>query len=133
MTPEDLRAFLNQRQVSFKEEEVLNGRQFRCASGEIFVVYTTGTVNCQGQPTELLREVREQAAGKARTVAGSRPAAAAGAGPDRRVFIVYGHDTTARESLELLLHKMRLAPIGLQNLPAAGDTIIQKFEGDLGA
>ena len=55
-----------------------------------------------------------------------------GGGPDRRVFVVYGHDTAARDALELLLHKMGLEPIILQNLPAAGDTIIEKLESYLG-
>jgi len=51
----------------------------------------------------------------------------------RRVFIVYGHDVEAREQLELLLRRLRLEPIVLQNLPASGDTIIEKLEHLTGA
>ncbi len=46
----------------------------------------------------------------------------------RRVFIVYGHDIQAREQLELLLRRLRLDPIVLQNIPGGGDTIIEKLE-----
>ncbi len=53
---------------------------------------------------------------------------AVGAGPDKRVFIVYGHDTAARDGLELVLRRMGLEPIVLANLPATGDTIIEKLE-----
>src|SRR5207253_4763411 len=45
-----------------------------------------------------------------------------------RVFIVYGHDVDAREQLELLLRRMKLEPVVLQNIPSAGQTIIEKLE-----
>ncbi|MDQ2842207.1 MAG: nucleotide-binding protein [Acidobacteriota bacterium] len=51
---------------------------------------------------------------------------------DQPVFIVYGHDTASREQLELILRRMRLHPIVLGNLAAAGDTIIEKLERYLG-
>jgi predicted nucleotide-binding protein len=44
------------------------------------------------------------------------------------VFIVYGHDANVREQLELLLRRMKLEPIVLQNLPSGGQTIIEKLE-----
>jgi len=48
------------------------------------------------------------------------------------VFVVYGHDLAARDALELLLRRMGLEPIVLANLPAAGDTVIEKLERYLG-
>ena len=48
------------------------------------------------------------------------------------IFIVYGHDIGARNELELILRRMKLEPIILGNLPAAGDTIIEKLEQFLG-
>ena len=50
----------------------------------------------------------------------------------RPVFIVYGHDLSARNDLELILHRMKLWPVILANIPAAGDTIIGKLERYLG-
>lgn len=57
------------------------------------------------------------------------PVSAAQAQP---IFIVYGHDTHARNDLELLLRRMGLDPIILGRLPAAADTIIEKLERYLG-
>jgi predicted nucleotide-binding protein len=45
-----------------------------------------------------------------------------------KVFIVYGHDADAREQLELILRRLKLEPVVLQNLPSGGDTIIEKLE-----
>ena len=50
---------------------------------------------------------------------------------NNKVFIVYGHDTDAREQLELLLRRMKLEPVILQNLPIGGDTIIEKLEANI--
>jgi len=60
------------------------------------------------------------------------PAVVRDSGADRNVFIVYGHDIGVRDGLELLLRRLGMEPIVLQNLPAAGDTIIEKLERYLG-
>jgi predicted nucleotide-binding protein len=127
MTPDEMRDFLNQRQVGFEEKEIQHGHQFKCQEGEIFAVFNTGTVSCQGKSTELSKAVKAWKPAKTGHAAPA-PQAAVATGPDKRVFIVYGHDTNSREGLELLLHKMGLEPIVLANLPAAGDTIIEKLE-----
>ncbi len=139
MTADELRNFLTQRQAKFQEKEVPYGVQFRCPSGEIFSVYQTGKLSVQGKDSELAEAVRQlegsdvQPVAAAKTVPAGGDAAKKSFGPDRRVFIVYGHDVAARETIELLLHRMDLEPIVLQNLPAAGDTIIEKLERYLGA
>ena len=46
------------------------------------------------------------------------------------MFIVYGHDTDVREQLELLLRRLRLEPVVLQNLPSRGATVIEKLEAN---
>jgi predicted nucleotide-binding protein len=128
MTADELRGFLVDNDVKFEEKEIQHGTQFKCDTGEVFVAYSTGTVSCQGKPTELSKAVKNwkrpsKAAGQPKTEASSPVA-----GPDKRVFIVYGHDTTARDALELVLRRMGLEPIVLENVPAAGDTIIEKLE-----
>jgi predicted nucleotide-binding protein len=50
---------------------------------------------------------------------------------NNKVSVVYGHDTEARELLELLQRRMKLEPVILQNLPVAGDAIIEKLESNL--
>lgn len=129
MKPDELREFLNQQQIDFEEKEVPYGRKFACEGGEIFVAYDTGKLVCQGKATELAKSVKEwKKPSKAEIHAKEHVAA----GPNNRIFIVYGHDIAAREGLELMLHKMGLEPIVLANLPAAGDTIIEKLERYLG-
>src|SRR5713226_9166483 len=134
MTADELRDFLAARGVNFDQEEIQNGLLFRCAEGEKFAVYDTGRVVCQGKPTELSKAVKDW--NKPAKAASAKPKAAlpaaAATGADKPVFIVYGHDTAVREGLELVLHKMGLEPIVLGNLPADGDTIIEKLERYVG-
>ncbi len=137
MTADELRGFLTQHQANCKEQDVPYGVKFTCPDGEIFIVYNTGKLNVQGKKTGLSTAVKDwyDAGLKAPSLppaSTADSASAVAAGPDRRVFIVYGHDTASRESLELLLHKMGFEPIVLQDLPAQGDTIIEKLEHYLG-
>jgi predicted nucleotide-binding protein len=127
MTADELRDFLTQRRVNFTEKEVQSGRQFKCEEGEIFVAYDTGTVTCQGKPTSLSKAVKAYKPGKIVNSVAVELAPSAG-GPDKRVFIVYGHDTVSRDGLELVLRRMGLEPIVLGNLPASGETVIEKLE-----
>ncbi len=45
-----------------------------------------------------------------------------------KVFMVYGPDTQAPEQLELLLRRLKLEPIVLQNVVSASQTVIEKLE-----
>jgi len=131
---DELRDFLRRRQVPFEEKAIQYGIQIRCGSGEVFSVFDKGGVSIGGRKTELAELVRTwkdsgTLPGKAVAEGGdARAAAPLATGPDRRIFIVHGHDIHARDTLELLLRRMGLEPIVLQNLPAAGDTIIEKLE-----
>jgi predicted nucleotide-binding protein len=131
---DELRAFLVQRGVKFTERAIQHGVQFRCSSGEIFNLYETGSVSYQGKTTTALaRDVQrwvepDANPSKVGKIAEDQPRV----GPDNRIFIVYGHDTTARDGLELLLRRMGLEPIVLATLAAGGDTIIEKLEHYLG-
>jgi predicted nucleotide-binding protein len=46
----------------------------------------------------------------------------------RKVFIVHGHDTEARETVARFIEKLGLEPIILDEQPSEGKTIIEKFE-----
>lgn len=48
------------------------------------------------------------------------------------IFVVHGHDTNAREQLELVLHKLGLHPFVLQNTDGGGLTIIESLEKMIG-
>jgi predicted nucleotide-binding protein len=138
VTPDELRDFLTRRQVQFDQRAVQYGAQFRCPNGEIFTVFESGKLLVQGRRTALSDAVQALASsGLVEVLTEPEPGDAAQPVPrvpseERRVFIVYGHDIAARDQLELLLRRMGLEPIVLQNVPAAGDTIIEKLERYLG-
>lgn len=48
------------------------------------------------------------------------------------IFVVHGHDETAREQLELILHRLGLDPFVLQNTAGMGMTIIEALEQQIG-
>ncbi len=133
MTADDLRAFLKQRGVPFKERTVQHGVQIRCTSGEIFNVFDSGRISYQGKATTVLaRDVQSWERPDETEMSVSTDDIGRASGLDNRIFIVYGHDQTARDGLELLLRRMGMDPIVLGNLPAGGDTIIEKLEHFLG-
>lgn len=47
---------------------------------------------------------------------------------NRRVFVVHGHDTGAKETVARFLEKLKLEPVILSEIPDGGDTIIVKLE-----
>jgi len=135
MTADELREILKGRGAVFSEKPVQNGIRFDCKSGEILNVFETGKMSFQGkQTTALAKDIRAQYEGGAEAPAVAEPqiAPAVAAPAHAPVFIVYGHDVDSRNQLELILHRMRLEPIILGNLAAAGDTIIEKLERYLG-
>jgi predicted nucleotide-binding protein len=135
MTAEQLRSFFKREGVTYEENELATGNKFRCSGGEIFVAYYTGKLAVQGKVTELTKKVRALSAPMAAAAVpavGVAASAAQTSPTSRPIFIVYGHDSTARNDLELLLRQMGLAPVVLQNLPPGGDTIIEKLEAYVG-
>ncbi len=132
MTPGEFRNGLRQRRVKFKEKSLQDGVKFRCDSGERFTVYNTGTVLHHGKQTPLAKELVVPSSEHLAVPA--RPQSDGTSLADLRVFIVYGHDTQARDGLEHLMHRMELKPLVLQGVPATDDTVtvIEKLEHYLG-
>ena len=99
------------------------GWQLRLTSGQIVSVYDKGTFLVQGKDTEAVRS----------SLGGDEPAPAAGLAavseaPSRKVFVVYGHDKTARTELEAMLRRWGLEPLIMDQLPSEGQTVIEKLE-----
>lgn len=44
------------------------------------------------------------------------------------MFVVYGHDITARTQLEAMLRRWNIEPLILDQLPSEGQTVIEKLE-----
>jgi predicted nucleotide-binding protein len=131
MKADELKEILRQRGVSCEEKTIQDGLQLRCEQGEIFSVYKTGKVVVGGAKTELSEFVRSLGSGSRSAKPQAVPAETKEATTDE-IFVVYGHDTDARDQLELMLRRMGMTPIILSNLAAAGDTIIEKLESYIG-
>ncbi|MCW3159595.1 TIR domain-containing protein [Micropruina sonneratiae] len=139
MNQAEVEAFLTQRGIAYEVKDQEHCVQVRAKGGEVVNFFKTGTVQVQGKKTPLHAELKAWSATGEPVLSGATPTGIQPSpGPNKNVFVVYGHDNIARDGLELLLRKMGLKPIILANLPAAGDTIIEKLErylhqaGDVG-
>ncbi|WP_448258375.1 TIR domain-containing protein [Microbacterium aurum] len=139
MNQAEVEALLTQRGIEYDIKEQEHCTQIRAKSGEVVNFFHTGTVQTQGKRTPLLDELQAWKDGAQPELGvGEQVGIQPTPGPNKNVFVVYGHDAVATDALELLLRKMGLKPIILANLPAAGDTVIEKLErylrqsGDVG-
>lgn len=130
MSPDEMHSLLQAHNIGFTAKEIPHGRQFRMADGAIANVYTSGKIVWQGKDTDTALKIKGLCGGgePATVPIGSKAIASPS---NNKVFIVYGHDIECREQLELLLRRMKLEPVILQNLPIAGDTIIEKLEANI--
>ena len=115
--------------------EIEHGNQFELREGVKVNLYTTGKLAFGGPKSTFRAEVEAYVRSGPNDpmtmgeipVAGERSAQPATTA-ERRVFVVCGHDTTARNELELLLRRIQVKPIILENIPGVGDTLIEKLE-----
>jgi predicted nucleotide-binding protein len=89
----------------------------------------TGTVQLQGQNDA---KAKLEAALATAEAGASRPGAAPAEEKQRQIFIVHGHDTAARDELELALRRLGLEPFVLMNTSGEGKTLIEALEGKIG-
>lgn len=128
-TVDGVQAVLKGNNIPFTTKDIQHAVQFRLNDGGILAVFDTGTLVPQGKDSPLRSRALELLAVASPTERASATISTSpGHAYSNRVFIVYGHDTNAREQLELLLRRMKLEPVVLQNLPSAGQTIIEKLE-----
>ena len=122
-------AKLREEDLYDSERSIEHGTQFVLVDNTKVNCYDTGKVNVQGKSTDAKR--RAEALFKHTDIIPqpTDPVTALAVPAARsRVFIVYGHDVQAREQLELLLRRLQLKPIVIQNIPGSGDTLIEKLE-----
>lgn len=123
MTVDEIKTALNKAGLEVEDEARLptnKGIQLRLKNGSIVNCFDTGTYNVQGKNQEV---VNSALGNSAATVASATPAAA-----NHKVFVVYGHDPSARTELEAMLRRWGLDPIILDQLPSEGATLIEKLE-----
>ena len=90
------------------------GTALKLANGCVVKCWDKGTVNCQGKNVDKIIAV----------LSGENVTAI----HNRKVFVVYGHDTNARTQLEAMLRRWDLEPLILDQLISSGQTIIEKLE-----
>lgn len=102
-----------------------NGWRLDCATGTIINVYDTGKTVVQGKNQEPVKRALGMDGEPAATRA---PIPYRGKTPARKVFVVYGHDQTARTELEAMLRRWGLEPLIFDQIKSGGQTIIEKLE-----
>lgn len=90
------------------------GVALKLSNGCIVNCWDKGTVNCQGKNVEQVMAI----------LSGGNTTLT----HNRKVFVVYGHDTNARTQLEAMLRRWDLEPLILDQLISSGQTIIEKLE-----
>lgn len=109
--------------------DIEHGHQICLANGTKVNCYSSGKVVVQGSASEE-RELAQTVVDGGHRVAQIAEPALAGAAlavvvREPKVFVVYGHDTQARDQLELLLLRMNIKPVILGNMTPDGKTIIE--------
>ena len=129
-TRESVEQVLSDRGLGYQQQEIQYGIQYRLDDGPIVNLFeSTGSVSVQGGASQLRTELQATFSGtNAAQVTETAPQPAMTQSASNRIFIVYGHDQGARDQLELFLRRQNLNPIILENIPGAGDTIIEKLE-----
>lgn len=84
-------------------------------------IFDTGKVNIQGRNIDAVRRALDIAAmgPSGDTKQSTTP---------RKVFVVYGHDESARTELEAMLRRWHLERLILDQITSGGQTIIEKLE-----
>lgn len=129
MTLDEVKKVVVEAGYRINEEDRLKnntGTQLRLDGKAIVNVFDNGTVNCQGRNCEKVEVLLQSTAGTA------GPSPVASVATNTKVFVVYGHDTTARDQLEAMLLRWGLEPLILDQLPSEGQTIIEKLENYTG-
>lgn len=109
------------------------GHVYKLSNGCIVNCWDTGNVNCQGKnKTEvehILNNKPTHVTGATATTIQKENIQTNGpVNPNKKVFVVYGHDVNARTQLEAMLRRWELEPLILDQLVSGGQTIIEKLE-----
>ena len=133
MDKDEVRAKLEQNGISVTACERLpneTGYQLKGRGGQVVNVFDTGTIVAQGKDTQRVSEILNL---KDVSQAQGIPHSPGTNVQKPKVFVVYGHDTSAKHELDAMLQRWGLEPIILDQLPSKGDTIIEKLEAYMGS
>ncbi|NIG74925.1 nucleotide-binding protein [Klebsiella sp. Ap-873] len=106
---------------------------YRLANGVIVNLYTTRTIQLQGNPQERPNVETAIMSHLGTPPTTTQQVVEQPTEPPKKIFIVHGHDHAAKEQLELILHKLGLPDhFILQNTGGTGLTIIEELEREIG-
>jgi predicted nucleotide-binding protein len=94
------------------------GTQLKISNGTILNYFDNGSIAYQGKNSDQVKELIDSKMLKKND----------GGIALHEVFVVYGHDETAKAQLEAMLRRWGLEPLILDQLPSEGQTIIEKLE-----
>jgi predicted nucleotide-binding protein len=134
-TIDDLKKALNDNAITGNWSENNLSNIFRANGGAVLQFYKNGTLQIQGksgasktQIEKLVSELGDQNNAPELAVA----TAVAVEVPKQQLFLVYGHDETSRDQLELVLAKMGIEGFILAKSSGHGLTIIEALEKQVG-
>ena len=93
-------------------KEIQYGKCISLSNGGMVNCFNSGKYSIQGKAQDEVKAIIEGTA----------------MSTNRKIFVVYGHDETAKLQLEALLRRWDLTPIILDQQASAGQTIIEKLE-----
>ncbi len=132
-TLEELQTLLSASGVNGKWDDDGQGKHiFRSGGGGVLNWWPSkGTVQIQGKENAKAKITAALSGGAVAPAETGQPAKA-GTTALKHIFIVHGHDSDARDQLELALHRLGLKPFILMNSSGGGKTIIEALEGQIG-
>ena len=133
-TIEELQALLKTAGLKGKWEDDNQGKHtFRSSDGGVLNFWPSkGTVQIQGQEKAKSKLSNAIATGTTTPAGEVTQVVSLDQQPLKHIFIVHGHDSDARDQLELVLHRLGLKPFILMNSSGGGKTIIEALEGKIG-
>jgi predicted nucleotide-binding protein len=130
MNVENMKAALVDNGLTIKAEDRMGnnlGTRITLDNGTIINCFDSGKINYQGKNIE---ETQARLGGTLATVDAHSPRMSIA--QNKKVFVVYGHDMSARTQLEAMLRRWDLEPLILDQLVSSGQTIIEKLEENIG-
>lgn len=122
MNADQVKELLYAEGIGFEEEKAIaHGIQLKFSNGTLVNVFDSGSVSVQGKEQERVKGILGIANA-------SKSSGAKGVVRNNKVFVVYGHDMTARTQLEAMLRRWGVEPLIFDQLPSEGQTIIEKLE-----
>ena len=132
---EEIRQLIKGVDASGVWSDIEHGKQFKTPENGILNWFpATGKINYQGNvPSRLKLQKLLEGKGDQQTDGEVEISRVTATGKQNgKVFVVHGHDSVAREQLELVIHKLGLDPYVLANTSGEGLTIIEALESEIG-